>query len=212
MLYPAWERNVQERRQLEMLTEWDRIHEPALAGRPAPDDVEPPPSLTSTGASSPDGTPPASPDSALSPVIIDGMAVLGAIVIDSIDLREPILGGATEKSLSLGIGTVVEHRSPGKTDNFVLAGHNSRKRGLHFSRLQELQPADTIRIETQSGSYIYKVTSTFLVKPDDLTVLDQDGTAQLTLITCDKVVNPTQRYIVRAAMTEAAADSEKREE
>lgn len=205
ILLPVWERNVQEREQLRLLTQWDRLHEPDSADHPIPADVLPTTALSSIPAQSEQAQSEA-PVNADAPAIIDGMAVLGTIVIDKIDLREPILEGSTERSLRIGIGTVVPDRLPGQAGNFVLAGHNSRKKGLHFSRLQELVPGDEVAIETLTGTHVYKVTSTFHVKPDNLTVLDQDDTTELTLITCDRVVNPTERYIVKAVLQEKAAD------
>jgi sortase A len=135
------------------------------------------------------------------PAMIDGQVVQGTIEIDSIGLREPILEGATDETLRYGIGTVVSERHPGMTGNYVLAGHNSRTPGKHFNRIHELKEGDHIVITTEHGVYDYAVASQSIVEPTDLSVLDQAESATvLTLITCDQIVNPKHRLIVRAVL------------
>jgi sortase A len=135
------------------------------------------------------------------PAVIDGQVVQGTIEIDSIGLREPILEGATDETLRYGIGTVVSKRQPGITGNYVLAGHNSRTSGKHFNRIHELKEGDHIVITTEHGVYDYAVASQSIVEPTDLSVLDQTESAtELTLITCDQIVNPKHRLIVRAVL------------
>ncbi|MFD0674073.1 class D sortase [Cohnella sp. GCM10027633] len=138
---------------------------------------------------------------------VDGQAMLGSVVIPSIDLEEPIVRGADDKTLLLGAGAVVENRLPGQDGtNFVLASHRSRTFGRHFNRLDELKPGDAVEVETTAGTFRYVVTETSLVLPDDLSVLENAGEAStLTLITCHPIRNPTHRLIVKAELQPAAA-------
>lgn len=132
---------------------------------------------------------------------IDGIPVMGTINVDKLGLHEPLLQGADQLRLQYGIGVVVEDRLPGEPTNFVLAGHRSLKPGKHFNRLGELERGDLIVIESANGVFTYSVEKSYLVDPDDLSVLDsRPGEAELTLITCHPMRNPTHRLIVKATL------------
>lgn len=132
---------------------------------------------------------------------INGILVMGAIVIDKIGLREPLLRGAGPEPLDLGIGVVETTSFVADTDHLVLAGHRSLKPGKHFNRLGELARGDTIMIESSQGTFRYGVERSFLVEPDDLSVLTTSSDeTELTLITCHPMRNPTHRLIVKATL------------
>nr|WP_236588293.1 class D sortase [Tumebacillus amylolyticus] len=134
---------------------------------------------------------------------IDGIPVLGTITVDKLGLHEPLIKGADARPLQYGIGVVEEDRLPGEPVNFVLAGHRSLKYGKHFNRLDELEPGDLIKIESANGVFTYSVQTSYLVDPDDLRVLDSHpGEAELTLITCHPMRNPTHRLIVKATLNQ----------
>lgn len=206
ILQPWWSERLQEKQQLKLLTHWDQWQE--TEQREDHDHTLPAPLSFYSGSVSEPTTQPAVSSEALAPssasfkpITIDGFIVKGTISIETLDLREPILDGATENTLQVGIGIVEVERKPGETGNFVLAGHNSRTAGKHFNRIHELQAGDRIVIAAERSSYIYAVTDQFVVEPDDLSVLAQTGeSSELTLITCDKVVNPTHRLIVKAQL------------
>jgi len=140
---------------------------------------------------------------------IDGTPVLGTVTVDKIGLREPMLKGAGEESLSHGIGVVAEDRLPGVGTNFVLAGHRSFTPGKHFSRLNELARGDEVQIRTAGGTYTYVVERSFLVEPDDMSVLDASPRAsELTLITCEPMRDPTHRLIVKALLVKETREEQ----
>jgi sortase A len=132
---------------------------------------------------------------------IDGIPVMGTITVDKLGLHEPLLQGADALPLQYGIGVVEADRRPGEPANFVLAGHRSFKPGKHFNRLGELERGDLIKIESADGVFTYAVAQAYLVEPDDLSVLEsRPGAAELTLITCHPMRNPTHRLIVKATL------------
>ncbi|GIP34186.1 class D sortase [Paenibacillus sp. J2TS4] len=185
ILYPWWDRHIQEKKQLEMLAQWDLLQEKSSE----PLSSEP---VSKSPADS-------SQEGGVGTITIDGHAVLGTITIDKIDLRETVLEGTDKKTLKAGIGTIETDRHPGQPGNFALAGHRSWTYGKQFSRLDEMEEGDQIVIETQKDSYVYSVASKFLVEPDDLSVLDQNGDLEeVTLVTCEPAYNPTHRLIVKA--------------
>lgn len=189
---------MQEKQRLSMLEQWNSLrvlsaaHEPtkvsldlSAADFTAMQEEEPSPRQEETEE----------------PVNIDGFAVRGMMTIEKLDLKEPIVEGADPEALKTGIGIVEPERSPGMLGNFVVAGHRSWTYGKQFSRLNELEAGDSIAVDTTKHSYKYTVTSKFLVKPDDLSVLEQKkDKAEMTLITCEPKYNPTHRLIVKARL------------
>lgn len=188
IVQPRLDEHLQERKQNALLTHWTDEHRASAVAEAAPDPAE----ATDTAW-----------------LEIDGMPVLGTVTVGKIGLREPLLKGAGEASLSHGIGVVAEERLPGVGTNFVLAGHRSFTPGKHFSRLNELVRGDEVTIQTASGSFTYIVERSFLVEPDDLSVLDAPpNVSELTLITCEPMRDPTHRLIVKALLVKETREEQ----
>lgn len=182
ILYPKWNQYTEQQRELKLLTEWDNL----------PQDHIPVSSTTQTDSTT---------NTKLEPKVIDGLNVYGAISIGKIDLREPMVEGATPASLKVGSGIVVPGRMPGEIGNFVLASHRSLTFGRHFNRLDELEKGDKVQLETADDTYTYTVQSKTVVTPEDLSVLEQNSTEhELTLITCEPIDTATHRLIVKAVI------------
>ena len=125
----------------------------------------------------------------------------GTLLIPKINLNMPIINKYTIKNLNIAPCTVIEKNKMGQKGNYVLAGHRSRIRGRHFSRIIELNPGDLIITENKEARYTYQVTDNFLVMPEDTWVMDNDGDKKLiTLITCDYRMQPTGRLIIRGEL------------
>ncbi|WP_458463483.1 class D sortase [Paenibacillus sp.] len=125
---------------------------------------------------------------------------LGVLSIDKIDLRLPILEGATEDNMRVAATHLVETTRIGNNGNAAIAAHRAHKKGRLFNRLGELQIGDSMKVTLADQTIIqYRVDQITVVEPSDLSVLEDPGLGQvLTLITCDPLVNPTHRLIVRA--------------
>lgn len=125
---------------------------------------------------------------------------LGVLSIDKIDVRLPILEGATEANMKVAATHLVETTRIGNIGNAAIAAHRAHKKGRLFNRLGELQIGDSMEVTLANRTIIqYKVDQISVVEPTDLSVLEDPGLGQvLTLITCDPLVNPTHRLIVRA--------------
>jgi len=139
-------------------------------------------------------------------VPFDGEYVLknmvGIITINKINLKAPILPGATAYHLNLAVCSVAGAGEMGRAGNYVLAGHKSRVKGRFFSRISELAEGDAIIVENRQSEYTYRVTEFFLVTPEDTWVMDHvTDSKMITLITCDYRTNPTGRLIVRGELT-----------
>lgn len=114
----------------------------------------------------------------------------------------PVLEGATKTNMRYAAAHMKETTDLGEEGNAAIAAHRSHTKGRLFNRLNEVEVGDEILIEVKEGSYVYTVDKISVVKPTDVSVLDVEDPEErvLTLITCDPLINPTHRLIVRAKM------------
>lgn len=125
---------------------------------------------------------------------------LGVIVIDKIDVQLPILEDATEANMKVSATHLVETAPIGSEGNAAIAAHRAHKKGRLFNRLGELEIGDQIDVTLADQTQIrYTIDQISVVEPTDLSVLEDPHLGQvLTLITCDPLIHPTHRLIVRA--------------
>jgi sortase A len=131
----------------------------------------------------------------------------GRLEIPRLHLRVSIVEGDDEESLSLGAGHVRGTADFGGMGNAVIAGH----RDAAFGALRDIKLGDDILIHGAHDA-AYRVMKIHTVEPDDLSVLRNDDTAKLTLITCYpfSYLGPApRRYIVEARLVPAALPNNK---
>lgn len=127
--------------------------------------------------------------------------VIGIISIDNIDLKLPILEGATKKNMKHAAAHMSETTGLGQIGNTAIAAHRAHTKGRLFNRLGEVKLGDEILVQNDKQKYKYKVYNIVVVEPTDLSVLDKNNEdAILTLITCDPMINPTHRLIVQGKL------------
>lgn len=122
---------------------------------------------------------------------------LAVIRIRRLGIEAPVLEGTEDWALDRGVGHIEDTALPGAKGNCALAGH----RDGFFRALKDVQQGETIELETTSGTATYRVERTWIVGPDDVSVLDQTSTRTVTLVTCYPfyfVGAAPQRFIVRA--------------
>ncbi len=147
----------------------------------------------------PPGTQPASPT--IAPATGDPAAgsPVGVISIPTIGLSMVVVEGTGEAQLQDGPGHYPATPLPGEAGNVAIAGH--RTTYLHpFYNLNELVPGNTIDIATVQGLFVYRVTSSQVVDPTDVAVVDPTPTPTLTLTTCNPRYSAAQRLVVHAAL------------
>lgn len=132
---------------------------------------------------------------------VDLAAVLGVLRIPKIDLEEAVREGSTSSVISSALGHVENTALPGQQGNCAIAGHRNYVFGRYFNRLNEMEAGDIVEIETLDGTYTYTVTESFVVEPEEVSVLDQTEGYDLTLITCTPLFVGTHRLIIRAELT-----------
>jgi sortase A len=124
-------------------------------------------------------------------------AVIGRLAIPRLNLAVMVREGADESTLSRAVGHIPGTAFPGNVGNVGLAGH----RDTFFRPLRNIRANDTIELETTAGTYRYLVSSTSIVTPRDVSVLQASGGETLTLVTCYPfyyVGSAPKRFIVHA--------------
>lgn len=129
---------------------------------------------------------------------------LGVLEIAKIDLRLPVLKGASLANLKIGAGFLEDTAEIGAPGNTVLTAHRSYTYGRFFNRLDEIEAGDEIIIATQENTYRYVVYNKVIVEPDDTSIIQgNDEGKTLTMVTCHPIRNATHRLIVRARLVPA---------
>jgi sortase A len=123
------------------------------------------------------------------------------------DWVKPVIEGSTLENLKKGITHYEGNAMPGDIGNFAVAGHRATN-GEPFRNLDQMRIGDKVVIETGTTWVTYEVTSTKIVKPQDVWVLDPvpgNPTAQpteslLTMTTCNPRWASYERLIVFGKM------------
>lgn len=125
------------------------------------------------------------------------------------DYVQPISEGVTRRDVLdvLGIGRYPGTAMPGEIGNFAIAAHRTTY-GKPFNRVEELQVGDPLVVQTQDTWYVYRVTSSQIVMPQDVQVIapvpGQPGVepseAMITLTTCHPLYSARERFIVHGEL------------
>jgi sortase A len=124
------------------------------------------------------------------------LQVTGKLMAPRVGLSVAVVNGDDETSLNFGAGHMQGSAAIGAPGNTVIAGH----RDMAFRALKNVQMGDEIQI--QAGKmYSYRVDQIRIVRPEDVSVLRDDGTDKLTMITCypfNFIGEAPMRYVVQA--------------
>ena len=163
-----------------------------VATRPVPD----PPTVAA--ASVPTPTVPPTPTA---PTAGSWVARLDA---PSVRLSATVLEGSDDATLRRGAGHIEETAFPGPPGNIGIAGH----RDTTFRAVRDLHTGDPLELTTSDRIYRYLITKTFIVRPEDVYVLDPGDRPMLTLVTCYPftfIGNAPHRYVIQAVLVDQAA-------
>ena len=128
---------------------------------------------------------------------------VAVLEIPRIDLKLPVLPGATESNLRYGAALLEEAARIGEPGNAVITAHRAHTYGRLFNRLDELEPGDELSLVTPGNRYDYCVVETAVVEAKDTAYLaGHPEEPLLTLITCHPlyVPNPPYRLVVQARL------------
>lgn len=120
--------------------------------------------------------------------------------IPSIDLKQHVLSKTTDENLNIALTQIKEDQSPGE-GNFTIAGHRGYRDGRHFSNLANVAIGEQVYLHDQDKTYIYEITSSEVIKPTAVDVLEDHGDeSEITMITC--TVTGANRVAVKGKLVE----------
>jgi sortase A len=124
--------------------------------------------------------------------------VIGKINIPRLGISAILKEGVGQRTLNLAAGHIPSTALPGQPGNVGVAAHRDNL----FRGLKDIRQDDSITLTTLDNTYVYRVVSTKVVNPTDVSVLDASPDEKtLTLVTCYPfyfVGSAPKRFIVRA--------------
>jgi len=126
-------------------------------------------------------------------------APLAVLRIPQLRIDVAVLPGTDDFVLDRAVGHIDDTALPGMDGNSGIAGH----RDGFFRALKDIAAGDPIELETLNGRQVYRVERTWIVTPEDVSVLDPTPVRSLTLVTCYPfyyIGSAPQRFIVRAVL------------
>jgi sortase A len=141
----------------------------------------------------------------------ESLAPQAVLRIPSVKLVVPVFEGTRELNLNRGAGRIEGTARIGEAGNVGIAAH----RDGFFRALKDVRVGDTLLLERVTATRTYRVVSTTIVDPSEVSVLAPTTTESVTLVTCYPfyyVGSAPRRFIVRAQRVtpddkEAPADS-----
>lgn len=130
------------------------------------------------------------------PVTREG-GLIGRMEIPRLGLSVMVMEGTTNAILRRAAGHISGTALPGHAGNVGISAH----RDTFFRPLRNIEAGDIVTLATIGGEFRYRVLSTKIVGPEDVTVLHAGKDESLTLVTCYPFyfVGPApKRFIVRA--------------
>ncbi|MFN8419447.1 MAG: class D sortase [Anaerolineae bacterium] len=122
------------------------------------------------------------------------------IRIPAINVDSNVVYGDDPEALDQGVGHHIGSANPGQQGNMVLSAHNDIA-GEIFRYLDQLQSGDEVIVSTVSRDYVYVIQESQKVSPNDVWVLEAQGTSQrLTLISCWPYRVNNKRIVVFATL------------
>ena len=132
--------------------------------------------------------------------IFKNKQISGLIEIPKIKVNAAILEGTDDSALQYAVGHYPGLGEIGQPGNYVLLGHRNYVYGHFFRNIDKLEVDDQIILTKGTDIYTYSVTESFVVKPEEVWVLEQTEEATITLITCTPVGTYTDRLIVKGML------------
>ena len=132
--------------------------------------------------------------------LINGYKPIALMEIPSIGLSQGIVEGINDDVLQYYLGHFETSVGPGEDGNFSVAGHRVSDYSEAFVNLYKAEIGDEIIVKANKKKYIYKITESFIVSPDQVDVLEDTQDPTITLVTC--TVGAKERLIVKGKLVE----------
>jgi len=131
------------------------------------------------------------------PPAIPADGLIGRIDIARVGLSAVVVEGTDKATLLRAAGHIQGTAVPGQPGNIGIAAH----RDTFFRPLRNVRLNDIVTLTTLRAEYFYRVVSTRVVSPSEVSVLNSSKHEILTLVSCYPFyfVGPApKRFIVRA--------------
>lgn len=134
-------------------------------------------------------------------VEINNGDVIGLLEIPKIELKTPVVEGASQDNMRHAVGHLPSsgsHKDLGeKNMNFSIAGHRNAAYGKFFNRLDEMEVGDELILSARGSVYTYVVSEKKIVAPTEVEVTyPVKDKSLMTLITCHPMYSNKQRLII----------------
>lgn len=127
--------------------------------------------------------------------VVEPKTKLGTIEIPKIGVSRTLYEGITLETLNAGPGHWPGTAMPGQFGNAVIGGHRT-SHGKPFRNIDQLVPGDEVILTTADGRFVYHVTSTEIVTPDAVRIVDQTPGYTATLFACHPPGSTSHRIVV----------------
>lgn len=121
--------------------------------------------------------------------------VVGTLEIPKINITKTLLEGVSLGVLDEAPGHWPGTALPGHMGNVVVAGHRTVY-DRPFHDIDKLAVGDEVIFTTAEGRFVYRVTSTEIVLPDAMRIIDQTTAHTATLFACHPLGSTRQRIVV----------------
>jgi sortase A len=127
----------------------------------------------------------------------ENLAPQALLRIPSVKLVVPVFEGTSDLNLNRGAGRIEGTARIGEAGNVGIAAH----RDGFFRVLKDVRVGDTLLLDRLAATDTYRIVSTTIVDPSEVSVLAPTTTQSITLVTCYPfyyVGSAPRRFIVRA--------------
>ncbi len=141
------------------------------------------------------------------PIIVNKNIKEYSLSIPRLNIKDArvIVGG---EDLKKGLVHYLPRSFPGEPGNIAIFGHstlpqlyNVKDYATIFTYLPSLKKEDKIYAKYDGATYEYDVSETFIVTPDEVSILDQKyDDAYLTLVTCVPPGTAWSRFVIKAKL------------
>ncbi len=129
--------------------------------------------------------------------------MMGALVIEKINVSLPIYHGTDEGVLQSSIGHLEGSSLPtgGESEHTVLTGHTGLPSATLLTNLTQLEIGDTFEVHVLNQIYTYEVFEILVVEPHEVGALAPvEGKTMATLITCTPYGINSHRLFVQGEL------------
>lgn len=111
-------------------------------------------------------------------------SIIGAIYVPSVEMKLPILYGATHENMLVAAGTLKANQEMGK-GNYSIASHNAKNPNILFAPIRRIEQDAHMYLTDKQNVYVYRMVEKEVIEPERVDVIEnRDGIDELTLVSC----------------------------